>query len=71
MTSRYLTVVKLAILLTTFLMVAVGSLWVADILSNETATDYAVKSLGIMGVFTAGMLVVAALGGGPAGKSEP
>ena len=71
MASRFITVIKLAVLLTTFLMVGVGALWAADILSGETAGDYATKALGVMGVFTAGMLVVAALGGGPAGNGAP
>jgi hypothetical protein len=67
MTARFITVIKLAVFLTTLLMVAVGALWAADVFSKETAGDYAVKSLLIMGVFTAGMLVVAAIGGGPGG----
>ena len=70
MSSRYFTVVKLAVLLTTILMVGLGSLWVLDILATEVASDYAVKVLGVMGIFTIGMLVVAALGGGPAGNGS-
>jgi len=70
MTGRMFTVIKLAVLLTTFLMVGVGALWAADIFSSETASDYAIKALAIMGVFTAGMLVVAAIGGGPAGNGD-
>jgi len=70
MTARFYTVIKLAVLLTTFLMVGVGAVWAADIISTETASDYAIKALAIMGVFTAGMLVVAAIGGGPSGNSK-
>ncbi|MHC4953676.1 MAG: hypothetical protein ACYTGZ_07285 [Planctomycetota bacterium] len=71
MTSRFLTVIKLAVLFTTILMVGIGGLWAAEIIAKDAAGDYAVKALAIMGVFTAGMLVVAALGGGPAGNGDP
>ena len=70
MTSRFFTVIKLAVLLTTFMLVGVGVVWAAGVVSAETATDYAIKAAAIMGVFTAGMLVVAAIGGGPGGDSK-
>lgn len=67
MPRRFASVLKLALLMTTVILTGVGILWVGDILTTETAQDYALKALLIMGVFTVGMLVVAGLGGGPSG----
>ena len=71
MSARFFTVIKLAVLLTTFMMVGVGAVWAAGIVDDATAADYAIKAAAIMGVFTAGMLVVAAIGGGPSGNGKP
>lgn len=72
MPRRFNSVLKLALLLTTVILTGVGILWVGDIFNDATAKDYAVKSLLVMAVFTVGMLVIASLGGGPAGpKDEP
>ena len=71
MTTRFITVIKLAALLTSFLLVGVGALWSADVVPNAVAGEYAMNSFAIMGVLTAGLLVVAALGGEPAGKHSP
>ncbi|MEM8883089.1 MAG: hypothetical protein AAGD14_03380 [Planctomycetota bacterium] len=65
MPSRFVSVLKLAALLTALLMTGIGIAWVGDILTNESAQEFALKSLGIVGVFTVGMLIVADLGGSP------
>ena len=70
MPSRFASVLKLSVLLTTLVLMGVGILWVADIFSTETAKDYGLKALLVMAVFTVGSLVIASLGGGPAGPKN-
>ena len=72
MPTRFASVLKLAVLFTTVLLTGIGILWVADVFTSDQASDWALKSLLVMGVMTVGMLVVASLGGGPSGPSgEP
>ena len=68
MPSRIFSVLKLAILLAALLGGGIGIAWVTEILTDASAKDYLVKSLGVIGVFTVVMLIVASLGGGPSGK---